>query len=89
MIEEGFKCALNTTSKGLNENEGDKSTYGNVFGSEGLENIMNGVDKTYCTTFGIDIDESCDADQITGVERKDDDKKINGDPDEGFIENSS
>ena len=38
---------------------------------------------------GTYIDESGDADQITAVDRKDDDNKINNAPDEGVIENGS
>ena len=89
MIEEGYKCAFTPTSKGFHEHAVDKRTCGNVFGIEGLETRMDCADGTCYATLGIDIDESSDTDQIKGVERKDDDNKINNAPDEGVIENSS
>ena len=48
----------------------DKSTCGNVFGSEGLESSVDGVNGTFYATLGIYINESGDNDLITGVERK-------------------
>ena len=67
MMEDGFKCAFTSTSKGLHVCEMYKIAWVNVFGSEGFEKNVNSVDGTYYATLGIDVDESGEADVITGV----------------------
>ena len=67
MTEEDFRCVFDLTSKGSYVHEADKSTCNNVFSNEGLERSVNGVDGTCCETLDMAINESGDADLMTGA----------------------